>query len=121
MGARLRAPLRGAHAGGLVLRRSQKLLLVLGSLGALLATGVGSIPTTQATSSSIDALRARRAVLVAELAAMQPSLHVAGRALSGAESQYEAQQAKVLAQHARLNPPKGQTLILNPELTRAQA
>jgi surface antigen len=121
MGARLRAPLQGAHAGGLVLRRSQKLLLVLGSLGALLATGVGSIPTTQATSSSIDALRARRAVLVAELAAMQPSLHVAGRALSGAESQYEAQQAKVLAQQARLNALNGQMLSLNQQLTSDQA
>jgi len=101
----------------MVLRRSQKLLLVLGSLGALLATGVGSIPTTQATSSSIDALRARRAVLVAELAAMQPSLHVAGRALSGAEAQYEAQQAKVLAQQATLNQLNSQMLSLNQQLT----
>src|ERR1700730_6583216 len=121
MGARLRAPLQGAHAGGLLLRRSQKLLLMLGSLGALLATGVGSIVSTHATTSSIDSLRARRAVLVAELAAMQPSLHIAGRALTGAEAQYEAQQAKVLAQQATLNQLNNQMLSLNQQLTGNQA
>ena len=94
---------------------------MLGSLGALLATGVGSIVSTRATTSSIDSLRARRAVLVAELAAMQPSLHVAGHALTGAEAQYEAQQAKVLAQQATLNQLNSQMLSLNQQLTGNQA
>lgn len=103
------------------MRRSQKLVLTLGSLGALLATGIGSIPTTQATTSSIDALRARRAVLIAELAAMQPNLNVAGRAVNGAESAYQSQQQKVLAEQAQLNQLNSQMLHLDQQLTSDQA
>jgi surface antigen len=103
------------------LRGSQRLALVLGALGALLATGVGSIPATQATTSPVDALQAKRAELIAELAAMQPSLDVAGRAVTGAEAAYETQQQNVLAQQAKLNDLNNQMLHLNQQLTSDQA
>lgn len=102
--------------------RSHKLVLILASAAALLATGLGSIPPTHATTSSsqIDALRAQRAALVAELAAMQPSLNVASGQLTGAEAAYNAQQQKVLAEQAQLNQLNAQLLSLNQQLTSNQ-
>ena len=84
------------------MRRSHKLVLVLGGAAALLTSGIGSIATTHASSSSseIDALRARRAVLVAELAAMQPGLNVSKGALNSAEGAFATQQQKVLSEQA---------------------
>lgn len=97
------------------------MVLVLASLGALLATGIASIPAaTQATPSSIDALRARRAVLIAELAAMQPSLHLAGGAVNAAEAAYERQQQQVLAEQARLDQLNAALMSLNQQLTSDQ-
>jgi surface antigen/peptidoglycan hydrolase CwlO-like protein len=98
-------------------------VLVLGSLGALLATGIGSIPTTHATpatTSALEALRARRAALIAELAAMQPSIDVAGSAVSGAEAAYEAQQQQVLSEQARLNALNAQLAALGGQETSDQ-
>ncbi len=110
--------------GGYVLRRSQKLALALGSLGALLATGIGSIPATHATQaaiSAVDALRAQRAALIAELAAMQPSVSLAGSAVNGAEAAYAAQQQKVLAEQSRLARLNQQLLRLSQQLVGDEA
>lgn len=103
--------------------RSHKLAFILASAAALLATGIGSIPTTHATTSStqIDALRAQRAALVAELATMQPTVNVARGQLTGAEAAYNAQQQKVLAEQAQLNQLNTQLLSLNQHLTSNQA
>lgn len=102
--------------------RSHKLALIVASAAALLATGLGSIPTTHATTSSsqIDALRAQRAALVAELAAMQPSLNVASGQLTGAEAAYNAQQQKVLTEQAQLNQFNTQLTSLSQQLTSNQ-
>jgi len=69
-------------------------LSVAGAI-TLLATGIGTIPNTQANTSpengaqapgsAIAALQARRAQLIAELASMQPSLSAAGGAVNSAE------------------------------------
>jgi surface antigen/outer membrane murein-binding lipoprotein Lpp len=103
------------------LTRGQKLILLAGSLGTLLATGIGSIPATQATTSSVDDLRAQRAALVAELAAMQPDLSVARGNANAAEAAYSAQQSKVLGEQAQLASLNKQMLALNSQLTDDQA
>jgi surface antigen len=105
------------------LRPSQKLALGLTGVAALLATGIGSIATTHATTSSstIAALRAKRAALVAELAALQPRLNVAGGAVSAAEAAYNAQQAKVLSEQRQLSQLNAQLLTLDQQLTANQA
>jgi peptidoglycan hydrolase CwlO-like protein len=106
---------------GNLLKRSQKAILVFSGAAALLATGIGSIPNTQATTSPIDTLRAQRAVLVAELAAMQPSLSSAGGALNAAERAYNAQQRKVAQMQAQLDKLNAQMLSLSRQLADDQA
>ena len=103
------------------MRRSQKAILVFSGAAALLATGIGSILTTHATTSPIDQLNAQRAALVAELVAMQPTLDVAGRAMNAAEKAYNAQQAKVLAMQAQLDGLNQQMLTLSRQLADDQA
>ena len=104
------------------MKRSQKLALVFAGAAALLTTGIGSIPTSHAATSpaTIDALRAQRAALVSELAAMQPTLGVAHGQVSGAESAYSAQQQKVLAQQRQLDQLNAQLQSLNDQLTANQ-
>ena len=95
---------------------SRKVALTVAGVITLLATGIGTIPSTQANSSpaassqapnsAIAALQQRRAQLIAELAAMQPSLSAAGGSVNSAESMFNAQQTRVLnerKQLARLN------------------
>ena len=72
------------------------------ALGALFATGVGSIPTGQADTSAIDQLKARRAQLVAQLAAMDPARNSASSALGAAEAAYADAQSKVDNAQAQL-------------------
>lgn len=104
------------------MKRSHKLALVLAGAAALLTTGIGSIPTSHAATSptTIDALRAKRAALVAELAAMQPNLGVAQGQVNGAEGAYSAQQQKVLEQQKQLNDLNAQLQSLNNQLTANQ-
>jgi surface antigen len=105
------------------LRRSHKLALVLAGAAALLTTGLGSIPSSHAASSptTIDALRAKRAALVAQLATMQPHLGVAQGQVNGAEAVYNAQQEKVLAQQRQLDSLNAQMQSLSAQLTANQA
>jgi surface antigen/peptidoglycan hydrolase CwlO-like protein len=91
---------------------SRKLALTVAGVITLLATGLGTIPdtqannSTQAPNSAIAALQQRRAQLIAELAAMQPNLRAAGGSVGSAEALFNAQQSKVLNERnqlARLN------------------
>ena len=87
----------------------------------LLATGIGTIPNTQANgaqapSSAIAALQQRRAQLIAELAAMQPSLSAAGGSVSSAESQFNAQQNRVLNERKQLAKLNATLLSLSSHL-----
>jgi surface antigen len=103
------------------LRRWRKLILTIGSVGALLATGVGSIPTTQATTSPVNALQQRRATLVAELAAMAPALKLSRSQLSAAETAYNAAQSRVLGQQAKLSALNARMLQLSQQIAGDQA
>ncbi len=98
---------------------------------ALLATGIGTIPSTrantssqngtQAPSSAIAALQQRRAQLIAELAAMQPSLSAAGGAVNSAERMFNAQQQKVLNERNQLASLNATLLSLSSELNSNDA
>jgi surface antigen len=105
------------------LKRSHKLALIFLGAAALATTGIGSIPSSHAatSSSTIDDLRAQRAALVAELASMQPSLNVAQGQVTGAEAAYNAQQQKVLAQQKQLDQLNASMLSLNQQLQANEA
>ncbi len=95
--------------------------LTVAGVITLLATGLGTIPGSQANSSpppssAIAALQARRAQLIAELAAMQPSLSSVGGQVSSAEAAFNAQQTKVLAERAELSHLNATLLSLNDQL-----
>jgi len=95
--------------------------LTVAGVITLLATGLGTIPNSRAngstaSSSAIAALQARRAQLIAELAAMQPSLSSVGGQVSAAEAAFNAQQTKVLAERAELSHLNATLLSLNDQL-----
>ncbi len=95
--------------------------LTVAGVITLLATGLGAIPGSQANSSpprssAIAALQARRAQLIAELAAMQPHLTSAGGQVSAAEAAFNAQQTKVLAERAELSHLNATLLSLNDQM-----
>lgn len=60
-------------------------------------------------------------MLIAELAAMQPSLHLAGGAVNSAEAAYERQQQQVLAEQAKLDQLNATLMSLNQQLTSDEA
>ncbi|MHB8490568.1 MAG: CHAP domain-containing protein [Candidatus Dormibacteria bacterium] len=100
--------------------------MILAGITALLATGLGSIPSSQAApppaaNSAIAALENKRAVLIAELAAMGPSLGVAGGAVGSAEAMFNAQQSKVLAARTRLDTLNASLLSLSSQVASNRA
>jgi peptidoglycan DL-endopeptidase CwlO len=103
------------------LRAWRKLVLTTGSVGALLATGIGSIPAIQATSSPVSALQQKRAALVAELAAMAPALNLSQAQLSAAEGAYAAAQQKVLDEQSQLASLNKQMLALSQQIAGDEA
>jgi len=94
----------------------QKLILTAGSVGALLATGIGSIPATQATTSPVNALQQKRAALVAELAVLAPGIHSSRSRLGAAESAFNAAQQKVLSEQGQIDSLNQQMLQLNQQI-----
>jgi surface antigen len=114
-----------------ILTWSRKVALSIAGVITLLATGIGTIPIsranttaengTQAPSSAIAALQQRRAQLIAELAAMQPSLSAAGGAVNSAEGMFNAQQTKVLNERKQLAKLNATLLSLSSELNSNDA
>ena len=100
--------------------------LTVAGVITLLATGIGTIPNTQANgaqapSSAIAALQERRAQLIAELAAMQPSLAAAGGSVNSAEALFNAQQTKVLNERKQLANLNAMLLSLSSQLNSNNA
>lgn len=89
--------------------------------GALLSIGVTSIPSGQANGSPADSLRARRAQLVAQLAALEPAKNSAASALAQAENAFAAQQALVLAAQQRLAALNARLLSLSGQIADDEA
>jgi peptidoglycan hydrolase CwlO-like protein len=114
-----------------ILTWSRKVALTAAGVITLLATGIGTIPNTQANTSSstgsqapssaIAALQERRAQLIAELAAMEPSLSAAGGAVNSAERMFNAQQQKVLNERKQLAKLNATLLSLSSELNSNNA
>jgi len=109
-----------------ILTLSRKVALTVAGVITLLATGLGTIPNTQANgsqaaSSAIAALQQRRAQLIAELAAMQPSLGAAGGAVNSAEATFNAQQTRVLNERKQLAKLNAMLLSLSSELNSNDA
>ena len=103
------------------MRVSQKAILVAAGVAALLATGIGSIPKTQATTSPISRLRAERAALVAELARLQPDLQTSHVAAGTAETAFNAEQDNVLHMQSTLDRLNNELLSLSRQLADNQA
>jgi surface antigen len=100
--------------------------LTVAGVITLLATGIGTIPSIEANgahapSSAIAALQARRAQLIAELAAMQPSISAAGGSVNSAESLFNAQQTRVLNQRKQLAKLNAMLLTLSSQLNSNDA
>jgi len=109
-----------------ILTWSRKVTLTVAGVITLLATGIGTIPNTQANgaqapSSAIAALQERRAQLIAELAAMQPSLAAAGGSVNSAEALFNAQQTKVLNERKQLANLNAILLSLSSQLNSNNA
>jgi surface antigen len=104
-----------------ILTLSRKVALTVAGVITLLATGLGTIPNTQANgshapSSAIAALQQRRAQLIAELAAMQPSLAAAGGSVNSAEAMFNAEQTRVLNERNQLAKLNATLLSLSSQL-----
>ena len=101
--------------------------LTVAGVITLLATGIGTIPNTQANgksqapNSAIAALQQRRAQLIAELAALQPSLQAAGGSVNSAEALFNAQQTKVLNERKQLAKLNAMLLSLSSQLNSNDA
>ena len=105
---------------------SRKLALTVTGVITLLATGLGTIPNSQANgaqvpNSAIAALQQRRAALIAELASMQPTLKAAGGSVGSAEALFNAQQTKVLNERKQLDGLNASLLSLSSQLTSNDA
>src|ERR1700733_12298320 len=109
-----------------ILTWSRKVALTAAGVITLLATGLGAIPNSQANgaqapNSAIAALQQRRAQLIAELAALQPSLSAAGGSVNSAEALFNAQQTKVLNERKQLAKLNAQLLSLSSQLNSNNA
>jgi surface antigen/peptidoglycan hydrolase CwlO-like protein len=105
---------------------SRKVALTVAGVITLLATGLGTIPNSQANSSqapssAVAALQQKRAQLIAELAAMQPNLRAAGGSVGSAEASFNAQQTKLLLERNQLAHLNATLLSLSSQLASNNA
>jgi surface antigen len=103
------------------LRGSRKILSIVVGCGALLSIGITSIPTGQAATSPNDALRARRAQLLQQLAALAPAKNSASSLLRTAEIAFAAEQAKLLSSQHRLATLNTRLLKLSGQIADDEA
>jgi peptidoglycan DL-endopeptidase CwlO len=89
--------------------------------GALLSIGVTSIPNGGAATSPTDALRARRAQLLQQLAALEPAKNSASSALAAAENAFAAEQTQLLTAQQRLAAINNRLLALSGQIADDEA
>lgn len=102
------------------MRGTRKLLLIVVGCAVLLGAGVSSIPAGRADSQA-DALRARRAQLVQQLAALEPAKDTASQALSQAESAFANAQSQLLATQRQLAGLNSRMLALSGQIADDEA
>ncbi len=103
------------------MRGTRKLLSIAVGFGALLSIGVTSIPSGQAQSSASDALRARRAQLLQQLAALEPAKNSASSALASAEKAFADEQAQLLGAQQKLAALNARLVALSGQIADDQA
>ncbi len=103
------------------MRGTRKLLSIVVGCGALLSIGITSIPSGRADTSAADALRARRAQLLQQLAALEPAKNSASSALAAAENAFAAEQALLLSAQQRLAAINARLLTLSGQITSDEA
>jgi surface antigen len=103
------------------LRGSQKLVLTVVGCAVLLSAGVTSIPAGHADTAQSSALRARRAQLVQQLAALEPAKNAASTSLSQAEQAYANAQARLLAAQQQLAALNARLLALSGQVAGDEA
>jgi surface antigen len=111
----------GVGSGGHLLRGTRKLLSIVVGCGALMSIGITSIPAGHATTSQTSATQARRAQLLAELAALAPAKNSAAAALLAAETAFNSEQALLLAAQQRLASLNARLLALNGQIADDEA
>jgi surface antigen len=97
------------------LRGSRKVLLILGSLAAVVVSAVPFGPLAQASSTD-DQLRARRAQLVAQLQQLSPSRQGASAQLLAAEAALSDVQNKLAAARKHLDGADARLLTLSRQI-----
>ncbi len=103
------------------MRGSHKLLLIVVGCAVLLSAGVTSIPTGHADTASTNALRARRAQLLLQLAALEPARNSASQSLSQAEQAFANAQARLLAAQQQLAALNARLLALSGQVADDEA
>ncbi|HEY7926554.1 MAG TPA: CHAP domain-containing protein [Candidatus Dormibacteraeota bacterium] len=103
------------------MRGSRKLLLMVVGCAVLLSAGVTAIPSGHADTAQTNALRARRAVLVQELAALEPARNSASQSLSQAEQAFANAQARLLAAQKQLAALNARLLALSGQVADDEA
>ncbi len=86
-----------------------------------MSIGVTAIPTGRADTSPADALRARRAQLLQQLATLEPAKNSASSALVAAERAFAAEQAQLLTAQQRLAAINARLLALSGQIADDQA
>jgi surface antigen len=86
-----------------------------------MSIGITSIPNGQAATSQADALRARRAQLLQQLAALEPAKNSASSALAAAERAFAAEQAQLLTAQQRLAAINARLLALSGQIASDEA
>jgi peptidoglycan DL-endopeptidase CwlO len=86
-----------------------------------MSIGITSIPTGRADTSPADALRARRAQLLQQLAALEPAKNSASSALLAAERAFSAEQGQLQAAQQKLTAFNARLLALSGQIADDQA
>ncbi len=102
------------------MRGTRKLVLIVVGCAVLLSAGVTAIPSGHA-STQTDALRARRAQLIQELAAVQLTRNSASGSLSQAEQAFANAQEQLLTAQQRLAALNARLLALSGQVVDDEA
>lgn len=103
------------------MRGTRKLLWVVVGCAVLLSAGVTAIPAGHAATSPTDALRAQRAQLLQQLAALDPARNSASASLSQAEQAFANAQARLLAAQKQLAALNARLLALSGQVVDDEA
>ena len=102
------------------MRGTRKLLLIVVGFAVLLGAGANAIPSGRADTQA-DALRARRAQLVQQLAALSPSKDSASSALSQAEQAYSNAQGQLVSARQQLAGLNSRLLAVSGQIADDEA